>query len=519
MESRMMSARPMSSALNLSSRPITSSGLVAPKTSRGRSALRRQVQDKSYWMGVLRSKMNDLRNEINRLGKECEAMRREESQISAWQRKAESLAKELNNLTQELSVYNEYTDRIRSGESIDEIKEDIAYLIEENDELHSRLEIAFEEKKRKEVLVANYEGEIKRIENNWNSLRRLMSAAERERFEEMERENKEMSFECERLERQIVEWKDKKSKLEMINESSVDFFLRKETLQALMKLRALEKQKNDLMSESNAEDERGRLLAQVKRDNQEIASMESRMESLRNDVASLKADIEACDDVDAVEKYRELKKKEQSFDDFLKDFEQNKINETRKLQSYGESINSLVSRTSKFLSFIDTLKSAGEKSGSDKDAKSSLLDEKRKLELELSKLQQLETKVVVELESLKKKVKTFDADIETYSDIPKLKAEMEAKVKDLEQKKQDYAEEISDAEERNKELSEKVKSTRKMLEEDDLYKKIRDLELKLSKILTSKVQLKEEIDANDNTFIKSQVMDNIKKYNEKLLGF
>ncbi|RWS11765.1 Spc7-like protein [Dinothrombium tinctorium] len=518
--SRILSSRagrPMSSAVPMTaSRPITSTGLVAPKTSRGRSALRRQVQDKSYWLGVLRAKMNELKSEITRLSKECENMRREESQIGAMQRKAETLAKELNNLSHELAVYNEFTDRMRSGESVDDVNEDINSLIAENEELSSRLEIAFEEKKKKEALVKNYEAEIKRIVSSWNNMRRLFSVEELENFESLEKENKELSAECDRLEREIIVWKEKKRKLEAINESSSDNFLRRELLQALVKLRSLEKQRNDLLNETNTEDERGRLLAQIKRDNHEIVKMEARIDELKSQMVNIKDEIEAFDDMDAIEKYKELKKKEETIEEFFSAFEVQKEEEIRKLRFYGESVNELLAKISKFLAHIEALNAT---SGGEGDTKANILDEKRKLELDLNKIEQLESKITTELDSLQKKIKQLETDIETYTDIPKLKEEMESKAKELENEKNDFSGRKLKAKRDHEELSKKCDHLKSSLEENNIVSKMHALEEKLQKILSSKEALRAEINAYDNTFLKGQVMDSIKKYNEKLLGF
>lgn len=81
--------RPITSRPLTSARPITTTGLTAPRTARGRSALKRQVQDKSYYVGLLRSKMSELNAEIAVIGKKCEAMSKEEAVSGIWKRKAE----------------------------------------------------------------------------------------------------------------------------------------------------------------------------------------------------------------------------------------------------------------------------------------------------------------------------------------------------------------------------------------------------------------------------------------------
>lgn len=172
----LISARPLTTA-----RPITSTGLMAPRTAREKTSIRRQVQDKTYWMGMLRSKINELTMEIAFLSKECQEMTKEEFGLSVWQRKAGSSAQELKNVTKELSIYNEYWDRVRVGENDQDVREDIQAMKTDNVQLSTKLEKIYEEKKQKEEIVKNCEHEVHLIENNLNSIKKKFNQEERER--------------------------------------------------------------------------------------------------------------------------------------------------------------------------------------------------------------------------------------------------------------------------------------------------------------------------------------------------
>lgn len=51
-------------------------------------------------------------------------MAKEEARIGVYRQKAETLAKELNDLNLDLLTYNEFLDRIRIGDDIEGIRED-----------------------------------------------------------------------------------------------------------------------------------------------------------------------------------------------------------------------------------------------------------------------------------------------------------------------------------------------------------------------------------------------------------
>ena len=141
MASSRASARPITSRPTSSARPITSTGLIAPKSSRGKTGLKRQIQDKTYFIGLLRSKINQLNAEITKLTKECENLADRESRTTIYKRKAEELAKELAVLNRELGVYKEFNERLRTNQAENEIKEDIKELKLENNKQNQLLEI------------------------------------------------------------------------------------------------------------------------------------------------------------------------------------------------------------------------------------------------------------------------------------------------------------------------------------------------------------------------------------------
>ena len=516
-----MTSRPMTG----SARPLTSTGLMAPKTARGKSGIRRQIPDKSYFVSLLRNKINELSAEIATLSKECESMTNEEARIGVYHRKAETLAKELADLTNELGIYNEFNDRLRLKEDENEIKEDIKTLKAQNDEYMEKLEISYEKKKKREELIANYENELKQIQNNWINLKRQFTPEDNKTFESLEKTNEKLRLQCEQLESEISVWREKRNKIEV--NSNSDSLIRREILQSVARLRDLEKQKNHLVNEnSNTGDERGRLLAQVKRDNNEIAAMETRMGILKDLIQEITSELQSYEDVGAALKFKELKKKEESIDKFLTEFPDQKNEDIQRIESTGEEINDLTGRLSRCLNHIDNLTgnvkerdSSENRPLSGKESVESLKDERRKLELDLNKIEQLESKVNSEMDTLKTKIDNFEKDIERYSDIPKLKAEIEEKLANREADKQRLAQMSEELGKSCQELKSQMTAVKTSIDNNDINKKIRSLETKLQDILSTNESIKSSINIGVYANIRSQVLDDIKKYNQKLLGY
>lgn len=126
--------------------------------------------------------MTELSNEISYLSKECDSMSKEESRMGLWQRKAEKLAKELGGLSHDLSVYNEYNDRTRVGDTFEDVKEEIEEIKSENEILHTDLEKLYEEKKKKEESLKQIEYEIESIQSSWNQLRKQFSPEQKHKY-------------------------------------------------------------------------------------------------------------------------------------------------------------------------------------------------------------------------------------------------------------------------------------------------------------------------------------------------
>ena len=84
----------LQTAVNVSDRPITQQGLTGLKTGGGRGP-QRQFQDKSFFMGALRTKMSELTSEIGKLSRETESQSKEQSTYLAYDKRVKELAEDV----------------------------------------------------------------------------------------------------------------------------------------------------------------------------------------------------------------------------------------------------------------------------------------------------------------------------------------------------------------------------------------------------------------------------------------
>ena len=496
-----------------------------PKTSRGKTAaLRRQVQDKSYWMTALKTKMNELVSEINVINRENNEMSQDESRMGSLKKKAEALAKELTGLSLELSVYNEFLDRTRIGDSVEEVKEDLEVIRSENEELQSRLEEGFEEKKKKEQMLNLKEKQLSKKRIDLERLLHSLSHDQAKVYSSLQDENVRLTNKAKQLEEEMKKLTERRKEQEAsLASGSDDPFLRKEILQSLDHLNELEKQRDDLnrdvSSSSSSRDERGRLLAQVKRDNREVADLESRIRDIKVSLEEVKSELEGYEDMASIQKYREVKKREKSMDEFLKDFDKDKQIELDKLIETGGNIRATLDKISRIITHIDGLKASSSRGSSAGGGIERLEDEKRKLELDLSKMERLEVSLNSQVDSYRSKIKSLEQEMTVYSDIAKLKQDIESRSESLQEEKERLSEQIERLKRDNEQFKQDVLIKKQSLEKNEAYSQLKVLERKLTEVLSVNERLEAGILQSDHTFIKQRVLNEAKKYNQRLQGF
>ena len=106
--------------VHITDRPTTMQGMKGMKPTTAGPG--RMVQDSTYFVGVLRGKVNAITEEIARLQKESEEHQREQGQAASMQRKAEDLDGEVRKLEGTLADYNIAMDKLRQGTDPEELQ-------------------------------------------------------------------------------------------------------------------------------------------------------------------------------------------------------------------------------------------------------------------------------------------------------------------------------------------------------------------------------------------------------------
>lgn len=142
-----------SRGISVVNRPMSKQGLPSAHTQSGE----RQVADKSYFIGILRNKINEIVKEIERLEEEIEQRKRGQSiQVSLAQSVA-SLKKEITENEAELADYNVLADRVQNGTPLDDMIAGYQALEQSNLQCEEEVNKTFKEKRDLENIVIQQE--------------------------------------------------------------------------------------------------------------------------------------------------------------------------------------------------------------------------------------------------------------------------------------------------------------------------------------------------------------------------
>uniref|UniRef100_A0A8C5QXL0 Intraflagellar transport 74 homolog n=1 Tax=Leptobrachium leishanense TaxID=445787 RepID=A0A8C5QXL0_9ANUR len=94
----------LSYQIKVADRPVTQQGLSGMKT--GIKGPQRQILDKSYFLGLLRSKVSELTTEMSKLKKEIDNYNQENSVYLSYEKRAEALALDIKEHQGQLADYN-----------------------------------------------------------------------------------------------------------------------------------------------------------------------------------------------------------------------------------------------------------------------------------------------------------------------------------------------------------------------------------------------------------------------------
>ncbi|XP_062827935.1 intraflagellar transport protein 74 homolog [Anolis carolinensis] len=531
----------LSSQIKVADRPVTQQGLSGMKT--GIKGPQRQVMDKSYYLGVLRSKISELTTEINKLQKERDMYNQENSVYLSYEKRAESLAGEIKDFQGQLADYNMLVDKLNTNTDMEEVMSDYNLLKAQNDREAQGIDIIFTERQNKEKLIQAVEDDIQQEKQAAENIIKNMSEEDQVKYMETKMANEKLLQELSALQQELDALNMKEQALEgEIAHSQV----KQEALQLYEKLHGLEEHRNQMILEDknmgSPQEERERLLKQVKEDNQEIASMERQLTEIKEKIDQINEGIRQVDmDLEEQQgeknvKYKELKKREESMDNFLESFEETKNQELERKTQIEANIVAILEHSSRNVNRMKQISSvtnqelkimqedltfkSSEMQKSQSTAKN-LGSDCQRLQMDLQKMGLLEGKMKDELASLKEKTEQMTKDLELYNNLPALKAAGEERKNKLQEEKETLTKHRNAFKKIMEEMNTEYEGLKLQLQENETHAQLTNLERKWQHLEQNNFVMKEFIatktQESDYRPVVKNVTKQIAEYNKTLI--
>ncbi|XP_037795044.1 intraflagellar transport protein 74 homolog [Penaeus monodon] len=514
--------------INVVDRPITQQGLSGMKTSsRGPQ---RQVQDKSYFMGQLRTKITDLGTEITHLSTEIDKMKQEQSTFLTYDKQLQGT----------LGDYNLLVDLLNTDTEQIEIEEEIKALKETNKEEADKLDSLFSHKQDLESMMRQLEVDIEEERHMGESLLEAMQPNLRQKYFELRQTNTTLLQQLDQMQLELDALDNRKAALE--DELALSK-VKQEAVGLYEKLQDLEEKKSEIISENQKrgtpKEERERLLLQVKEDNAEIATMERQIGEVQDQIRRVQEELQQLDQdleenqSERSQKYRELRKREETMEQFLATFDKNKQDEVQRLDSLEKNNVALLEKLSRNLAHFNHLPSTRDfdimqsdlafKEGElekSKYTEQGLKQEHLNLQSNLQKIEALELKIQKEMVELKEKLAKMEKEMVEFSDLDGLRTRAEEKRRNLADEKEQLDERKGAVTQNLQEIESTVKSLKKQLNENETYTQLTNLEKKWAHFEQSNFTLQEFVAQRraESNFLplQNQAMKLVQEYNKVL---
>ncbi|NXN02660.1 IFT74 protein, partial [Sylvia borin] len=537
----------LSSQIKVADRPVTQQGLSGIKTAM--KGPQRQIMDKTYYLGVLRSKTNELTTEINKLQEEVEMYKQEKSVYLSYEKRAEALAGEIKDFQGQLADYNMVVDILNISTDMAEVISDYNVLKVQNDRDAQSIDKIFTKRQATEKLIQDIEEDIQHEKVVADDIMKYMTQENQAKYMEMKAANEKLSQELvvQQQELDALNVKEESLRAEIAHSG-----VKQKAVKLYEKIHELKERRDRVIAEDknmeSPQEERERLLKQarienvVKDDSQKIASMERQLAEVKEKTDYLKKVIQRLDtDLENHQgeenwKYKELKKREESMDNFLETFEDVKSQKLDGKAQIEANIVALLEHSSRNLNHMKQISSvtnqelkimqedltfkSNEMQKSQSTAKN-LITESQKLQMDLQKMELLEGKMVGELASLKDKIEQAKAELEIYNNLPALKASEEEKKKKLQDDKEKLTKRSCVFKKIMEHLNTEYETLKKELQENETHSQLTNLERKWQHLEQNNFMMKEFIAAKIQESDYQPIMKNsrklIKEYNKALI--
>merc|ERR550514_475988 len=456
----------LATEVNVSDRPVTQGGLRGIKTGQGPS---RQVQDASFYIGLLRQKVTEITAEIGTLKTEVTEHNRGAANYGQLQKRHEQLLGEVRQLEGTLADYNLAMDKHRVSTDPAELNDYINEFEAKNKQFAAEVDRVFMTKKHHDGQTQQLEEQINQLHHAAEQKIRELEPDKHQRYHQLLEHShglrsqlEGMQAELENVSAQVREGEgegDAKSYKE-------EFAALQKRLQRLEKVKKMNAQTAEL--DGVAKDMKGSIAAQKKQ-----------LQELANELAERKGESGEKD------KYEKLHQRDEEMTQFIAEFESTRAAEVAEQQSTQDTVVALLKHISTSLAAEQDMPTQqrlremkDEATFKEKQLESSqqtmqrLQNERKQRLAEMEKIRNLDEKIQLELLSLSQKMEMMQGEMCEFEDIDGLSRRASQTVEYLNRLLKQYQSRKQSVQQQVMQLTSKYEGMKKELQSSETWKKL-----------------------------------------------
>ena len=524
-------------------RAVSRQGLSGVVQGSGGQKIERKIQDKTYYITLLKTKINDISKEILTMNNEIGSINSDMTTYANLNKQYETLSKEVQNLEGELADYNLAGDKYRSMMKADDIEDVYNRMKLYNKKKMDESDNLFLERAKILDELQEVETENSKVLQNIEQRLLDLDPDQKAEYEQIREDNQNYIMKIYQLREEMAKLNGDLIEGENILKSNPN---KMEAHKLKDSISQLQRKKEELELQTNEaglsiEELKQRLVQKAKEQTLEKNNLDKKIpdtkkiiESHKKSIIELEREMKSNANNDNTKAVDSISQKDKEYSAFIENYDSIKRNHYKEIQAKEEVVVALLENISEK---INSGQTPLENSGA--GIKEKIREKKDMIEKSVNTLEEAKAKyeeLVVKLQRLEKLDETLKKDIKNYKDkLGRIHNEINEKFERIDEQK-DFLERDSkrmkdllvilkqNKENYNKLLTSLVLNNRTknaQLEENDIYKRMRDLEKKMQANENTIYGLQTYIEskANDNEYsgLLKECMALQKQINDELL--
>ena len=523
-------------------RAVSRQGLTGAISGSGGQKIERKIQDKSYFLTLLKTRISDITNEIVKMNDKIGEINSDLTKYGALNKEYEILSKEVQNLEGELADYNLAGDKYRSNMRAEDIEEVYNKIKLYNKKKMDESDNLFLDKAKIMEQIGEIEQELNKVQQLIEQKLLDLDPEQKNEYESIKEENQNYVLQIYQLREEMAELNSQLIEGENAlrnNPNKMEAHKLKDLINLLKrKKEELELQTNE--SGLSIDELKQRLMAKAKEQtieknniDKKIPDTKKLIEANKKAIFEIEKEMKSQQKNDNTKAVDSIAEKDKEISAFIENHENIKRTHYKEIRAKEEIILSLLNNISEKIGMGETPLEGGsglrerikEKKEMIEKSENTLEEAKAKYEelvIKLQRLDKLDETLKKDIENYKEKLQRINNDINNKFD--KVDEQKDFLKRDTERKKKLLVYLNQNKENYNKLLTSLILKNRtknRQLEDNDIYKRLHELEVKMQNNENTIYSLQSYIDSksNENQYgnLLKECMDLQQKINEELL--